>query len=130
EGRLTGARDELVVGELGGRGEDLRVGPVAHPGAGAPARRLADDGELARVGEGREGRLGAGAVAVVVGARLAAVEGHPVGLAAAVDLDVQTRGERVDDGGTDAVQAAGGGVGAAAELAAGVKLGEDDLDAA
>src|SRR5690606_12631724 len=38
-------------------------------------------------------------------------------------------GERVDHRGADAVQTAGGGVGGAAELAAGVQLGEDDLDA-
>ena len=47
----------------------------------------------------------------------------------AVDLDVEPRGERVDDRGADAVQAAGRGVRAAAELAAGVQLGEDHLDA-
>ena len=48
---------------------------------------------------------------------------------AAVDVDVEPGGQRVDDRGADAVQAAGGDVGAAAELAAGVQLGEDHLDA-
>src|SRR5690606_19890651 len=38
-------------------------------------------------------------------------------------------GERVHHGGADAVQAAGRGVGAAAELAARVQLGVDELDA-
>src|SRR5690606_306170 len=47
----------------------------------------------------------------------------------AVDLDVQPLRERVDDRGADAVQTTGGRVGAAAELAARVQLGEDDLDA-
>ena len=50
-------------------------------------------------------------------------------LAAAVDLDVEARRQRVDDGGADAVQPAGGGVRAAAELAAGVQPGQHDLDA-
>ena len=63
-------------------------------------------------------------------ARLAAVERHRPGLAVAVDLDVEPLGERVDDRGADAVQTAGRRVRAAAELAAGVQLGEDDLDAA
>ena len=71
-------------------------------------------------------RLGAG---VLEPAGLAAAEGHLVGLAAAVHLDVQAGGQGVDHRGADAVQAAGGGVGAAAELAAGVQLGEDHLDA-
>ena len=47
----------------------------------------------------------------------------------AVDVDVHPRGQRVDDRQADAVQAAGGDVRAAAELAAGVQLGGDHLDA-
>jgi hypothetical protein len=62
-------------------------------------------------------------------AGLSAMERHRVGLAAAVDFDVQTLGQGVDDGGADAVQTAGRRVGAAAELAAGVQLREHDLDA-
>ena len=46
-----------------------------------------------------------------------------------VDLDVEPGGQRVDHRGADAVQAAGGDVRAAAELAAGVQLGDDHLDA-
>src|SRR5690606_14635964 len=68
--------------------------------------------------------------AVVEDAGLAAVEGHRPGLAAAVDLDLQALGERVDDRGADAVQAAGCRIRPAAELAARVELREDDLDAA
>src|SRR5690606_13534445 len=52
-----------------------------------------------------------------------------LGAAVPVDLDVEPGGEGVDDRGADAVQAAGRGVGAAAELAAGVQLGVDELDA-
>ena len=49
-------------------------------------------------------------------------------VALAADLDVEPAGERVDDGDADAVQTAGDRVAAAAELAAGVQDGEDDLD--
>lgn len=52
-----------------------------------------------------------------------------MGVAVAVHLDVETGGQGVDHGGADAVQAAGGRVGAAAELAARVQLGHHDLDA-
>ncbi len=48
--------------------------------------------------------------------------------ALAADLDVEALGQRVHDGAADAVQAAGHRVSAAAELAAGVQLGEDELD--
>ena len=44
-------------------------------------------------------------------------------------VDVEPRGEGVDHGGADAVQATRGGVRPAAELAARVQLGEDHLDA-
>ena len=46
-----------------------------------------------------------------------------------LDVDVEPGGQRVDDRRADAVQPAGGDVRAAAELAAGVQLGEDHLDA-
>src|SRR5699024_862997 len=46
-----------------------------------------------------------------------------------VDVDVHPGRQRVDDRESDAVQAAGGDVRAAAELAAGVQLGGDHLDA-
>jgi hypothetical protein len=51
-----------------------------------------------------------------------------VGLAAAVDLDVQPGRQRVDHRRADPVQASGGRVGAAAELAARVQPGHHDLD--
>ena len=61
---------------------------------------------------------------------VAAAEAHGMRLAAAVDLDVEPRGQRVDHRGADAVQPAGRGVRAAAELAARVQAGHHDLDAA
>ena len=59
----------------------------------------------------------------------AAAEGHRPGRAVAVDLDVQPAGQGVDHRGTDAVQPAGRVVGAGAELAARVQLGEHHLHA-
>ena len=55
-------------------------------------------------------------------------EGLPPDVALAPDLDVEAAGERVHHGDADAVQAAGDGVSAAAELAAGVQDGHHDLD--
>jgi hypothetical protein len=49
-------------------------------------------------------------------------------VAVGVDLDVERDGEGVDDGDTDAVQAAGDRVGVAVELPARVQHGHDDLD--
>ena len=77
--------------------------------------------------ERRERRVDGDAVGEHAG--LAAMERHRPGLAAAVDLDVESLRQGVDDGCADAVQSARGGVRAAAELAAGVQLREDDLDA-
>ena len=48
--------------------------------------------------------------------------------AVGLDLDLDLARQRVDDGDADAVQTAGDRVAAAAELAAGVQDGEDDLD--
>ena len=60
--------------------------------------------------------------------RIAALELLPVDVAVAADLGDEALGERVDDGDADAVQAAGDLVAVAAELAAGVKLREDDRE--
>ena len=61
EGGLAGAGGQLIVGELGVRGEDLPVRPVADPGAGDAALGLADDVEHGAVDErlehGRRVRL-------------------------------------------------------------------------
>lgn len=58
------------------------------------------------------------------------MERHVMGFAVAVDLDVQTRRQRVDHGRADAVQTAGRVVGGIAELGAGVQFGQYDLHAA
>ena len=134
ETRLTSARNELVVVELRGLEEDRRVGPVAHARTGDAAPGLADNLELAAGLERRERvrralRERIGGVAVGERAGLAAAETHAVRLARTVDLDVETRTERVDDGRTDAVQTTGGRVRPATELAARVQFREDDLDA-
>ncbi|CAM5503630.1 hypothetical protein KAURM247S_01557 [Kitasatospora aureofaciens] len=123
EGSLPGAVVQVLQGQLGVLEEDLPVGPVADPGAGAGLGHLAGPGEA--VG-GLEGRVRGGLGEDAGGA---AAEADRVGVAVAVDLDVQPRGERVDDRGADAVQTAGGRVRAAAELAARVQLGHHDLDA-
>lgn len=52
-----------------------------------------------------------------------------MGVPHTVDLDVQAGREGVHHGRAHPVQAAGGGVRATTELAAGVQLGHDDLDA-
>src|SRR5699024_9929013 len=57
--------------------------------------------------------------------RLPAQETHRVRLAATVHLHVQPRGQRIDHRGAHAVQATGRGIGAAAELPAGVQFGVD-----
>ena len=56
------------------------------------------------------------------------VEGDPEDVALLEDLDVEPGRQGVDHGGADAVQATGHLVAAAAELAAGVQLGEHQLD--
>ena len=88
---------------------------------------LGDPAALAgQPGPRRERRAGALAVEDARGAvpeRDALLGRRPV------DVDVHPRRERVDDREPDAVQAAGGDVGAATELAAGVQLGDDHLDA-
>ena len=61
---------------------------------------------------------------------VAAAEAHLIDLAVLVDLDLQPLGEGVDDRGAHAVQAAGHLVAPAAEFAAGVQHGEDDLQRA
>ena len=131
ERRLPHARHELLGQEVGALREDLRIGPVADARAGHALRDLARHAQLAAGDEGAERGVGARPIRPVVEhARLAAVERHRPRLAVTIDLDVEPLRERVDDGGTHPVQATGCGVRSPAELAAGVQLGEDDLDAA
>ena len=91
------------------RVEILRIRPEAQAGAGVLAADRAD--HLQR----------AGAVAVA--------EADAVLAALALDVDLHQRGQRVDHRHAHAVQAAGEGVVAVAELAARVQAGEDQFDA-
>jgi hypothetical protein len=106
--------------------EDLRIGPVPHPRAREALLHLADHTQLRRLLEGGERAVGP-----LAGedAGLAVPERHRPGLPVAVHLDVEARREGVDHRGAHPVQAAGGGVSAAAELAARVQLGEHELHA-
>ena len=126
---LAGTRQQVVPQETRGGRENLEVRPKAHARAGLGFLHLADGLEGRAVREGRKGRVGGALLGVVEFAGFAAAEAHLVGLAAAIDLHVEAGGQGVHDGGADAVQTAGGRVGAAAELTAGVELGVDDLDA-
>ena len=89
-----------------GDGENRRVGLEGDQRPGALG--LADDFELLR--------------------RLAARELHRIDLAVARDLHLEPFGKRVDALGADAVQAAGIFVGALAEFAAGVQVGQHQFD--
>src|SRR5690606_32346252 len=108
-----------------GRKEDLRVGPVPDPSAGDALLHLAHDAQLGGILERGERAVRAGTVEHT---GLTVPERHRPGLAVTVDLDVETRRERVDHGRADTVQAAGGRVAATAELTAGVQFGEDEFD--
>ena len=104
-GHLLEALGEDVKVE-GGGGEDLAVREEADGGAAG--------GGLADLRQGLDG--------------LAAVEILVVAVAVPLDLDPEPLAEEVHDGCADAVEAAGHLVAAAAELAAGVQLGEDRFD--
>src|SRR5690606_13256528 len=84
-------------------------GPVALPDAGVALAHAADDFQ----------RTGAFAVG----------EGHVVLVAVALDPHLQFPRQRIDHADAHAVQAAGEGVVAVVELAAGVQPSEDQLDA-
>ena len=126
---LAGARQQVLPREALGRREDLEVRPEAHARAGLGFLHLADRLEGRAVHERLEGRVGGALLRVVEFAGFAAAEAHLVGLATAIDLHVEAGRQGVHDGGADAVEAARGRVGAAAELTAGVELGVDNLDA-
>src|SRR5690606_37088419 len=122
ERRLAQPDVDLVDRDLRLRQEDLPVGPPADPGAGGLLRRLTAVAHTGLLTELRGRPL-----AVEVPGD-AAAETDLVDAAVPVDLDVQPGGQGVDDRGADAVQATGGRVRSAAELAAGVQLRVDELD--
>lgn len=110
EGGLPGALVERLQRELGVLEEDLPVRPVADPRARA---RLGDALALPQAVARVEGAVGA---LLREDAGHAAAEADGVRGAVPVDLDVEAGRQGVDHGGADAVQTAGGGVRAAAEL--------------
>ena len=120
---LLGAGVDLLEVDLGIGGEDLPVGPEPHARAGLGPRARSGLTQARLLRELRVGPL------AVEQSGNAAAEGDQVDPGVAVDLDVQSRAQRVDHAGAHAVQAARGRVRATAELAAGVQLGHDDLDA-
>ena len=90
--------------------EVLRVRPEADPGAGVASADAADHGQ-------RAGTLAVG-------------KGHVVLVALALDPHLQARGQGIDHGDADPVQAARVTVVAVGKLAAGMEPGEDQLHAA
>ena len=121
---LLGAAEQPLELERGVLGEDLPVRPEADAGAGPG---LGDPAALARQTRlGGERRLG---TLAVEDTRRAVLERDALLRRRPLDVDVHPRRERVDHGQPDAVQSAGRDVRAAAELAAGVQLGGDHLDA-
>ena len=108
EGEFAQAGGEAVEFEFDCIDEDRRVGEEGDGCAGFFRVDLTDDMEL----------LGG----------FAALEGDAVDLAVAHDVGAEPIGKGVDAFGADAVEAAGVFVGALAELAAGVEVGEHELD--
>ena len=122
-GGLAGALGQGLEAELGVAQEHLAVRPEPDPRPGGLAQDAPEIAQSRPLGEvGR--RAGPGELA----GDAAAEAGRP-GPALPVHLYVQPRGQRVDHRRAHAVQPAGGGVGAAAELAARVQPGHDQLHA-
>ena len=85
------------------------------------------------LGVGLEADLGAAAVVDLaevfeLALGVAALERHAVELLAARDLDLEPRGQRVDHGHADAVQAARGLIDLGVEFAAGMQRAHDDFE--
>ena len=127
-GGLPGSLGERIEAELGVLNEHLAVRPEPDPGPGGPpdSAALSWAAELAQPRLPGEVRVRAGPGELAGDA--AAEAGRP-GVSLPVHLDVQPRGQRVDDRGADAVQAARGRIRAAAELAARVQPGHHQLHA-
>src|SRR5262249_55561707 len=102
ERRLPRPRDQFVVVEGRVAGEDLPVRPVPDAGAGDTLLRPAGLPQTLRRRE-RSVR----ALAIELTGDATPERGGP-DRSAAVDLDVEPGGQRVHDGGTDAMQTTGG----------------------
>src|SRR5690606_18966948 len=110
------------------REEGQLTQPPAHASVVEPVDLL-EDGVVGQEGDRRPvAALGRGALDVQRGHDVTVLERDVVEVAVALDLGLEAHGQGVDHRTADPVQAAGDLVGAFAELAAGVKLGEDDLD--
>ncbi len=108
---------------VGSRHEDLPVWPEPGPRPGARLGHLAD---LAQARSRPES--GVRPVAAVFARHAPAEAGRPL-VALPVHVHIEPVRQCVDDGCPDAVQSARSGVRAAAELAAGMQSGHDELDA-
>ena len=118
---LARTSSQVLVAELSVGGENLRVSPVAHTGAGHATLRLTHNLQgVSALGCGSERIIGLGGAAGLKMAGNAVAERHLVGLRTAVHLHIQAGGQRVHHRSTHTVQTTGGIVGTAAELTAGV----------
>ena len=121
ESGLARSGDEALPGELRAGREHLGVRPEtdsrAAAGFGYPFA-----GDEARLPSERRVRA-----FPVENAWYASAERHVVGASGSVDLHIQSRTQRVDDTGTNAVESTGRGVATAAELAASVEFGHHQL---
>src|SRR5262249_8152977 len=122
-GSLPGPLDQRLSVHLSAGDEDLPVRPEPRPRAGT---RLGNLAKLAQAGFPLEGR--AETVTSDLAGHAAPETDRPF-VAAPVNVHIAPAREGVHDGSADAVQPTGGCVGAAAELAARVQSGHDQLDA-
>ena len=105
----------------------LGAGELVEP-LGAEARVGAEDLGVGREGRGRAATVGGGTDFLELRGRDAPGEGLAIELLLARDLDNGFDRERVDDADADAVKAAGGRIGLALELPAGVEGGHDHFE--
>ena len=118
---LARTSSQVLIAELSVGGENLRVSPIAHTGAGHAALSATHNLQgVSALGCGSERIFGLGGTAGLKVAGNAVAEGHLVGLRATIHLHVQTRRQRVHHGSAHAVQTTGRVIGAAAKLTAGV----------
>ena len=128
ERSLARTSRQILVAELSVGGENLRVSPIAHAGAGHATLSATHNLQgVSALGCGSERVIRLGGAAGLEEARNAVAERHLVGLRAAVHLHVQAGRQRVHHGSAHTVQTTGRIIGAAAKLTARVQLSEHDL---
>ena len=130
--RLALVVEDLVAGALVGDGDPQPLVQERHLAEAGRERVIGEVGGLEDVRRGEERDGGAGLVGLLqllqLGDGIAEVEGLLEAEAVASDVDDQLLRQRVHDGGTHAVQAAGDLVAAVAELAARVEHGQHERD--